>query len=208
MTDDYQSEHRRAYTPKPIDPTIQRNPHIKCNKLNLIKPYEDTFLRLAPKPLPELDSVYKNDFRGESHPEEEQLLHIHNLCTVESSPDLAIDRSKIGYTKYMDLTATSYQLDYFPFSSDQIKGIAANDNITFYTWLKDDPFKKINVWPNKPKVVAAPKKKKDVRAGEFKILQNTVPNLGLTTEMKSNYKKINHNMDYNYKCIVEQLESN
>ncbi|XP_055859215.1 uncharacterized protein LOC129921425 [Episyrphus balteatus] len=209
MAYEYISEQRQQYTKKNIDTNALRNPPIKCNALKFIKPFENSHLRLAPKPLQESKSINKNDYRGELQVQAEKTSLIRYPGAVENSEVLTIDRSKPGYSKYLDLSATSNRLDYYPISFDQQRGIAAKDNITYWTWIKNDTNKVHNVWPIKQNLsdnFRTNKKSKGNR-GEFQIIQNSVPNNGLTTETKSNFKNPDKTLEFNINCISDQLDS-
>ncbi|XP_055916719.1 uncharacterized protein LOC129949343 [Eupeodes corollae] len=209
MSDEYISEQRRQYTQKELDKTTLRNPSLKCNALNFIKPFEDKHLRLAPKLLQDPKSVYKNNFHNKPQVQGDKLQLKWNCGSVEKSEQLTIDRSKASYSKYLDLSATSNRLDYIPFSSDQTLGIGAKDNITFWNWIKNDSKKKYNVWPIRQNLMhkLSINKHSQRHRGEFQIRQNSVPNRGLTTETKANFGTPDRRLDSAFKCISEKLNS-
>lgn len=183
--------------------------------MKYIKGFDESRLKFIPRPINEHLTTYNSDFTGKDRAPEatavlKDLVMQSQLkkATYNAAPD------KPNYSKYLDVMASSYTLDHYPFSKEQLNTLASKDAITFWSWNG-------NVQPNvikeihpayistfaKSKIIVPPRTA--IKSRTIPSLTKSVPNKGLTTEYMSNYRPVDDTLKLevdlgNHVNIIEQ----
>ncbi|XP_017857560.1 PREDICTED: uncharacterized protein LOC108610156 [Drosophila arizonae] len=176
------------YVWKYPDPNVLRNPSLNM-KTQYMKRFEEGNLRFIKRKTKPLISVSQEAFTFVDLPFEADQIPIRMPTPVETTKVL-IDRSKIGYTKYLDPSATTYNLSYVHYTPQDIKAsIAAPDTITFWNWAERGGETTTHVTRvadevmcDETNALACPK-----RRLEYPSQLKCVPHTGLITEVRANY---------------------
>lgn len=125
-----------------------------------------------------------------------------SLPTPVTASKVSIDRSKPGYSKYLDPSATTSRLEYCHRTpQDIMSGIAAKDNITFWNWKNiEKRTKKVFSEKDPEQCDALPTTECVKRRCEYPSLVKAVPNNGMTTEVRDNYVEPK-SIEYDITCI-------
>lgn len=162
-----------------------------------MKPFYDCNVKFLKRPMKPACSVTHSDYRWQPETLTLSPVSLH-IPTLVSKTKVLIDRNKPGYSKYLDPAATTNNLDYcYRSPKDLLNGIAAKDNITFWNW-KDIEYSDKKVLRTKDAQLCDKLQSKDCpkRRFEFPSKVKSVPNSGLTTEVRQNYVKLNsHTLD-------------
>ena len=133
-------------------------------------------------------SVTHSDFLWRPEPPITMPENPH-LPTATKGTAITIDRNKPGYTKFLDVAATTSRLDYcYRSPKDIMNGVGAQDNITFWNWKEYERSSK-KVFRDKDVQLCdkLPTNECLKRRCEFRSGVKHVPNSGLITEVRENY---------------------
>ncbi|XP_022224491.1 uncharacterized protein LOC111075478 [Drosophila obscura] len=187
MHDKQYTEYGANYEWQYGDPNILRNPSLNM-KSQYMKPFEQGHLRFIKRKIKPISSVTQDTFVEKTLPVD--VVPIRNaMPTPVEATKLIIDRSKIGFSKYTDPSATTYNLSYVRYPPNELMGgIAANDNVTFWNWSeKFTPAKKVARYPDATMCDDFPAKDCPKRRCEFQNTTKSVPHTGMSTEVRENY---------------------
>lgn len=168
------------------DPDIIRNPTL--DKIDYVKPFYECNIKFLKRPMLPASSVSHSDYLW--HPEEpKEPPPSLPLETPIAAIKVNMDHSKPGYTKYLDPAATTSRLDYcHRTAQDVMSGIAAKDNITFWNWqTMEKRTKKVYRESDPQQCDRVPSIECVKRRCEYPSMVKSVPNSGLTTEVRENY---------------------
>ncbi|EDW28844.1 GL19394 [Drosophila persimilis] len=187
MHDKQFTEYEAKYEWQYADPNILRNPSLNM-KSQYMKPFEQGNLRFIKRKIKPISSVTQDTFVEKILPVELDPIRIPMQTPVEATK-LIIDRSKIGYSKYTDPSATTYNLAYVRYPPNELSGgIAAHDNVTFWNWSEEHkPSKKVARYPDATMCDDFPAKDCPKRRCEFQNTTKSVPHTGMSTEVRDNY---------------------
>ncbi|XP_068151512.1 uncharacterized protein [Drosophila tropicalis] len=182
------SEYGANYEWKYGDPNILRNPSLNMN-IQFMKPFEQGKIRFVKRKMKPMSSVSMDTYTPKDLPLEEDPLPL-TMPTPVQSTKLIIDRSKTGYSKYLDPSATTYNLSYVRYNPKELQaGVAAHDNVTFWNWNEHMPAgKKVTREPDENMCDTTAAKKCPKRILEYQNQTKRVPNTGMKTEVRDNYK--------------------
>ncbi|XP_034670318.1 uncharacterized protein LOC117902806 [Drosophila subobscura] len=169
------------------DPNILRNPSLNM-KSQYMKPFEQGHLRFIKRKIKPISSVTQDTFVEKTLPVD--VAPIRNaMPTPVEATKLIIDRSKIGFSKYTDPSATTYNLAYVRYPPNELLGgIAAHDNVTFWNWSEQcKPSQKVARYPDATMCDDYPAKDCPKRRCEFQNTTKSVPHAGMSTEVRENY---------------------
>lgn len=172
-----------------------------------MKPFYDCKLKFLERPMRPASSVSHSDFIWQTEISISPPT-LPQMPTAVATTKITVDRSKPGYSKYLDPAATTNSLDYCYHSpQDIMNGIAAHDNITFWNW-QDFEYRDKKVYREKDSQLCDKLPSQDCikRHCEFASKVKAVPNSGLTTEVRDNYTEPNDRaIDYNICSIRNDL---
>ncbi|XP_030384867.1 uncharacterized protein LOC115632040 [Scaptodrosophila lebanonensis] len=190
------SDYGRNYEWKYIDPNTIRNPTMNM-KMQFMKPFEQGQLRFIKRPIKPMSSVTQDTYGWTQLPREPDPSPIYMPTPVEATK-LELDRSKISDSKYLDPSATTYNLSYVHYQPRDIqRGIAAQDNITFWNWNELFPVgKRVISGADEQMCDDFPAKKCPKRRCEYQNQLKPVPHTGQITEMRQNYRDPKYRDDY------------
>lgn len=179
------------------DPYVLRNPSLNM-KTQYMKRFEEGNLRFIKRKIKPLMSVSHEAFTFVELPFEADPLPIHMPTPVEPTKVL-IDRSKSGYTKYLDPSATTYNLSYVQYSPQELKSsVAAHDNITIWNWAQRRDETPTHTTRVADEHICDESNAHDCprRRLEYRNQVKRVPHTGLITEVRANYVDPKLNKEY------------
>lgn len=155
-----------------------------------MKPYDDTVMRFAPKSIDNYKSMNTTSYPW-NQPYPKDNIQYNYYPGIPQNTGVFVNYAKPGYTKHLDPGATTTRLDYPLWMLDQKKGIGSPDHITYWNWNAKKGVKgsmgNLGGFPqemcNQTESLHWPKLK-----SAFHPLVQPVPNSGMTTEVRSNYK--------------------
>lgn len=166
-------------------------------KTQFMKRFEEGNLRFVKRKIKPMTSVSQDTYTYTELPFESDPLPIQMPTPVEPLK-LVIDRSKIGYTKYLDPGATTYNLSYVHMSPQDLQAsVAVHDNITFWNWAQHSPAV-IPIGREADEVICDESSAAECtkRRLEYQCQIKRVPNTGLVTEVQANYLDPKLNKEY------------
>ncbi|ALC38201.1 CG8292 [Drosophila busckii] len=178
------------------DPDVLRNPSLNM-KTQYVKPFDAKNLRFIKRKIKPMSSVSRDTYKFSEMPFEAELPSLHIPTPVLAST-LEIDRSQVSYTKYLDPSATTYNLDYVNFTGKPMtSGIAAHDNLTYWNWDEHAPTV-MRVTREADEHMCDESAARDCpkRRLEYQNMTKRVPHTGLITEVQHSYKDPKHNKEY------------
>ncbi|KAL7742258.1 hypothetical protein ACLKA6_005520 [Drosophila palustris] len=187
MHDKQLSEVADNYTWKYCDPYILRNPSLNM-KTQFMKRFEEGNLRFVKRKIKPMTSISQDTYTYTELPFEADPLPIQMPTPVEPIK-VTIDRSKIGYTKYLDPGATTYNLSYVGMSPEDLQAsVAVHDNITFWNWAQHSPAV-VPIAREVDEVMCDESASAECtkRRLEYECQIKRVPHTGLVTEVQANY---------------------
>ncbi|XP_030555072.1 uncharacterized protein LOC115758519 [Drosophila novamexicana] len=196
LHDKQHSEVSANYTWKYGDPNILRNPSLNM-KTQFMKRFEEGNLRFVKRKIKPMTSVTQDTYTYIELPFETEPVPMHMPTPVETTK-VIIDRSKIGYTKYLDSSATTYNLSYVHYTPHDLQAsIAAHDNITFWNWTQNGP-DATHVSRVADETMCDENNAHDCpkRRLEYQNQLKRVPHTGLVTEVRDNYVDPKMNKEY------------
>ncbi|KAH8409339.1 hypothetical protein KR222_000677 [Zaprionus bogoriensis] len=175
------------YTWKYCDPNLLRNPSLNM-KTQYMKSVEEGKMRFVKRKIKPMTSVSQDTYTYTDLPFEADPLPLQLPTPVEPTK-VIIDRSKIGYTKYLDPGATTYNLSYVAMSKHDLdSSVAVHDNITYWNWAQHNTTTQ-PVERQADATMCDDAKASDCvkRRLEYQNQLKRVPNTGLVTEVQANY---------------------
>ncbi|XP_017068469.2 uncharacterized protein LOC108106105 [Drosophila eugracilis] len=181
------SECMANYVWKYGNPNTLTNPSLNM-KTQYMKPFEEGCLRFIKRKMKPISSVSHDSYVLKELPEEQEIIPIA-MPTPVAATKLVIDRSQALYSKYLDPSATTYNLSYVRLSPQDVSAsVAAQDNITYWNWKeKMPPPRKVS--PEEDPTLCDEGNTHDCpkRRCEFQNLTKRVPHSGMVTEVRANY---------------------
>ncbi|XP_055378964.1 uncharacterized protein LOC129610421 [Condylostylus longicornis] len=190
-----ESETKEVYVRKPFNPGSIQNPHLELDKVYSMKDLDEKQYTSAPKPIKEFRTVTGTDYEYKVEPIREKPVILRPTSYKLKQPDLVIDPAKPGFTKHLDMMATTNLLTYVPYTE---KGLQQNDILTVWNWIG---FYKKNfcsametrrpVCLSDVKEELCPRGESNIcprKKPEFPSIIKPVPNSGFTSETRDNYK--------------------
>lgn len=156
-------------------------------KTQYMKPFEEGQLRFVKRKMKPISSVSHDTFVLKEMPEEQEVVPV-TMPTPVKATKLIIDRSEEGFSKYLDPSATTYNLSYVRLSPEQILGgVGAHDNLTYWNWTeKMPPTKKVSQEVD-TNMCDESNAKQCPKRREFQNLTMRVPHTGMVTEVRANF---------------------
>ena len=153
--------------------------------MEFIKPFDECHLRFIKRPIRPATSVSHTDYLWKN-PIVSAAPSKIILPSAVATTKIVIERSKPGYSKYLDPNATTQRLAYTTHSLTG--GIGTHDNITYWNWKNNQNLK---VFPSRDEQLCdeLPSQKCTKRRNEFASKVKHVPHGGMSTEIRSNYIK-------------------
>ncbi|KAH8237796.1 hypothetical protein KR032_001621 [Drosophila birchii] len=169
------------------NPYTLKNPSVGVHA-QFMKPFEEGQLRFIKRRMKPISSVSHDTYVLKEMPEEPQVVS-PAMPTPVKATKIVIDRSEEGYSKYLDPSATTYNLSYVRLSPEKIAaGVGAHDNVTFWNWSENMmPSRKVTREPDPVMCDDSCSKLCPKRRCEFQNQTKRVPHSGMVTEVRANF---------------------